>query len=92
VTCPQQLVSFLFPSKIFKFDMQTEEPVRDPKTGLCIEAGPNEAGEFMARIQDVAGIRNYQVCVWEVFALAVVLRGKLICGLVGWWWGVGLFG
>lgn len=39
-----------FPTYIVKFDIETEQPVRDPATGFCIEAAPGEAGEAIGRI------------------------------------------
>lgn len=41
-----------FPVFIVRFDVETEQPVRDPATGLCIECGPDEAGEAIGRIDD----------------------------------------
>lgn len=39
-----------FPVFIVKFDIETEQPVRDPATGFCIECAPGEAGEAIGRI------------------------------------------
>ncbi|PWN48564.1 putative FAT1-long-chain fatty acid transporter [Violaceomyces palustris] len=36
--------------KIIKVDPITEDVYRDPKTGLCVECGPGEPGEFIMRI------------------------------------------
>ncbi|CBQ72973.1 probable FAT1-Long-chain fatty acid transporter [Sporisorium reilianum SRZ2] len=36
--------------KIIRVDAITEDIYRDPKTGLCVECGPNEPGEFVMRI------------------------------------------
>lgn len=36
--------------KIVKVDAITEDIYRDPKTGMCVECGPGEAGEFVMRI------------------------------------------
>lgn len=37
-------------AKLFKVDPVTEELVRDPKTGLCIECAFNEPGEVLGKI------------------------------------------
>ena len=39
-----------FPVWLVKFDIETEQPVRDPATGFCIECAPNEAGEAIGKI------------------------------------------
>ncbi|CDR99812.1 probable FAT1-Long-chain fatty acid transporter [Sporisorium scitamineum] len=36
--------------KIIRVDAITEDIYRDPKTGMCVECGPNEPGEFVMRI------------------------------------------
>lgn len=36
--------------KIIRVDAITEDIYRDPKTGLCVECGPGEPGEFVMRI------------------------------------------
>ena len=41
-----------FPVFIVKFDVENEQPVRDPATGFCIECAPGEAGEAIGRIDD----------------------------------------
>jgi fatty-acyl-CoA synthase len=38
-----------FPTKLVKFDIETEQPVRDPR-GLCIACAPNEIGEAVGKI------------------------------------------
>ncbi len=38
------------PVYIVKFDIESEQPVRDPATGFCIECAPGEAGEAIGRI------------------------------------------
>ena len=38
------------PVYVVKFDIETEQPVRDPATGFCIECAPGEAGEAVGRI------------------------------------------
>lgn len=41
-----------FPVFIVKFDVETEQPVRDPVTGFCIECAPGEAGEAVGKIDE----------------------------------------
>ena len=38
-----------FPTKIVKFDVEKEQPVRDAR-GFCVECAPNEAGEAIGKI------------------------------------------
>ncbi|KAN0064862.1 hypothetical protein ACQY0O_001919 [Thecaphora frezii] len=50
-----KLASLVRPDfKIVKVDPITEDIYRDPKTGLCVECGPKEPGEFIMRIGDRA--------------------------------------
>lgn len=44
---------------IVRFDYETENPVRDPATGLCIVAERGEPGEAVARIRDMATYTDY---------------------------------
>ena len=41
-----------FPVFLVRFDIETEQPVRDPATGFCIECAPGEAGEAVGRIDE----------------------------------------
>ncbi|OKL57289.1 hypothetical protein UA08_07517 [Talaromyces atroroseus] len=36
---------------LIKFDMETEMPYRDPKTGFCVKAGAGEEGEAIGRVR-----------------------------------------
>ncbi|KAI9026985.1 hypothetical protein DFJ74DRAFT_662726 [Hyaloraphidium curvatum] len=38
--------------RLLKFDVDTEEPVRDPKTGFCIDAAPDEPGEVVGLLKE----------------------------------------
>ena len=40
------------PVFIIKFDVETEQPVRDPATGFCIECAPGEVGEAVGKIDE----------------------------------------
>ncbi|KAJ9608398.1 hypothetical protein H2200_007386 [Cladophialophora chaetospira] len=44
---------------IIRFDYETEQPVRDPKTGFCQVAGKGEPGEAIARITNMATYTDY---------------------------------
>ncbi|NWH09452.1 MAG: long-chain-acyl-CoA synthetase [Alphaproteobacteria bacterium] len=45
------------PTRIVKFDIETEQPVRDPVSGFCIECAPGEAGEAIGQITQQARTR-----------------------------------
>ena len=51
-------LEWLLPTRVVRFDVEREMPVRGPD-GLCIECGPNEAGEALGRISMRAG-RNFE--------------------------------
>lgn len=45
--------------KIAKFDVATELPIRDPKTGYCIPTSPGEPGELLGEIKDPKAFAGY---------------------------------
>jgi fatty-acyl-CoA synthase len=47
-------LEWLLPSRVVRFDVEKEMPVRGPD-GLCIECGPDEAGEALGGISKRAG-------------------------------------
>jgi fatty-acyl-CoA synthase len=47
-------IEFLLPARVVRFDVELEIPVRGPD-GLCIECGPEEAGEALGKISKRAG-------------------------------------
>ncbi len=47
-------MEWLLPTRVVRFDVEREMPVRGPD-GLCIECGPDEAGEAVGRISTRAG-------------------------------------
>lgn len=47
-------LQWLLPTRVVRFDVEREAPVRGPD-GLCIECAPTEAGEAVGRISDRAG-------------------------------------
>jgi fatty-acyl-CoA synthase len=51
-------LEWLLPTRVVRFDVEREAPVRGPD-GLCIECGPDEAGEALGRISARAG-RNFE--------------------------------
>ena len=48
----------MLPARVVRFDVEREMPVRGPD-GLCIECGPDEAGEAVGKISARAG-RNFE--------------------------------
>jgi len=42
-------VAHRFPTEVVRFDVETQEPIRDSK-GFCIRCAPDEAGEVIGRI------------------------------------------
>jgi len=44
---------------LIRFDYETEQPLRDPKTGLCQIAEKGEPGEAIARILNIATYTDY---------------------------------
>ncbi|OWP05437.1 hypothetical protein B2J93_7638 [Marssonina coronariae] len=44
---------------IVKVDPETEQPYRDPKTGLCVRAKIGEAGEVVGRVKNRALLAEY---------------------------------
>lgn len=54
------LLGSVLPQKIVKFDVESEEIIRDPNTGFCIECAAGEKGEFIAKIITTrSGASNY---------------------------------
>ncbi|MGZ5921831.1 MAG: long-chain-acyl-CoA synthetase [Rhizomicrobium sp.] len=47
-------IEWLLPTRVVRFDVEREMPVRGPD-GLCIECGPDEAGEAVGKISTRAG-------------------------------------
>ena len=44
---------------IVKFDVDTEQPYRDPKTGFCVKCRLGEAGEVIGRVKDRGLLTEY---------------------------------
>ncbi|MEO7053853.1 MAG: long-chain-acyl-CoA synthetase [Rhizomicrobium sp.] len=51
-------LEWLLPTRVVRFDVEREMPVRGPD-GLCVECGPDEPGEAVGRISMRAG-RNFE--------------------------------
>ncbi|CAH8591471.1 unnamed protein product [Dicrocoelium dendriticum] len=54
-----QSIKGIYPIYLIKMDPITEEPVRDPDSGLCIECEPNEPGQLIGRINNRNPSRFY---------------------------------
>merc|ERR1711971_611424 len=55
------ITSLISPSKIVKFDVENEKPVRDPSTGFCLECAYDEAGELINPIKTLpGGLPNFE--------------------------------
>ncbi|EED20673.1 bifunctional fatty acid transporter/acyl-CoA synthetase (FAT1), putative [Talaromyces stipitatus ATCC 10500] len=44
---------------LIKFDMETEMPYRDPKTGFCVKVGAGEEGEAIGRVRTRQALTEY---------------------------------
>src|SRR6185437_10143292 len=53
-----EYLEWRLPTRVVRFDVEREMPVRAPN-GLCIECGPDEAGEALGRLSKEAG-RNFE--------------------------------
>lgn len=51
---------WMVPAALIKVDEETMEPIRDPKTGLCIPCDIDEPGEFVVVTAGVYEIVNFQ--------------------------------
>ena len=61
--------NWIYPIGIFRYDVETEELIRDEKTGLCVPARPNEPGELLGLIKQNDPTR----CVQE-FLVYIICR------------------
>ena len=48
------------PLYIIKVDRETNEAIRDPVTGFCIETSPGEGGEFVGKIVRGDPIKDFK--------------------------------
>jgi len=53
------IAKLIYPVRLVSFDPVTEKPVRDPRTGRCIECGVGETGELVARIDSHDPLRSF---------------------------------
>ncbi|KUL83456.1 hypothetical protein ZTR_10956 [Talaromyces verruculosus] len=44
---------------LIKFDLETEQPYRDPKTGFCVKVGAGEEGEAIGRVRTRQSLTEY---------------------------------
>eukprot|EP01061_Rhynchopus_euleeides_P028583 TRINITY_DN465_c0_g2_i1.p2 TRINITY_DN465_c0_g2~~TRINITY_DN465_c0_g2_i1.p2 ORF type:complete len:648 (+),score=318.42 TRINITY_DN465_c0_g2_i1:234-2177(+) len=47
------LLQLLRPTHVLKFDVENEEPIRDAKTGYCLEVSDGTAGELVSPIKEI---------------------------------------
>ncbi|TPP60895.1 Long-chain fatty acid transport protein [Fasciola gigantica] len=69
-----QIIKGVYPIYLIKMDPTTEEPLRDPETGLCIECDENEPGQLIGRISKRSPVRQYDGYVSEQASEKKVLR------------------
>uniref|UniRef100_A0A183AQR3 AMP-binding domain-containing protein n=1 Tax=Echinostoma caproni TaxID=27848 RepID=A0A183AQR3_9TREM len=69
-----QVIKGVYPIYLIKMDPTTEEPLRDPETGLCIECDENEPGQLIGRISKRSPVRQYDGYVSEQASEKKVLR------------------
>ncbi|KAF3358299.1 hypothetical protein VdG1_02785 [Verticillium dahliae VDG1] len=66
-TAAAGMVGFAGPLKLYaeddtflvKYDVATEEPYRDPKTGFCVRAEAGEPGEAIGRVRSMDYLNDY---------------------------------
>ncbi|KAA0187890.1 Solute carrier family 27 (Fatty acid transporter) member 1/4 [Fasciolopsis buskii] len=69
-----QIIKGIYPIYLIKMDPNTEEPLRDPETGLCIECEEKEPGQLIGRISKRSPVRQYDGYVSEQASEKKVLR------------------
>ena len=57
---PGWLQDIVLPLYIIKVDRETNEVIRDPITGFCIQTAPGEAGEFVGKIVRGDPIKDFK--------------------------------
>ncbi|KAK4475042.1 hypothetical protein MN116_002137 [Schistosoma mekongi] len=72
-----KIIDGIYPCYIIKIDLNTEEPVRDPDTGLCIICQPNEPGHLVARINSNDPFRMFDGYVNSEASKKKVIRNVL---------------
>ena len=45
------IAPLIYPIALIRVDDETGEPLRDPKTGMCIRCRPGESGMFVSKIR-----------------------------------------
>jgi acyl-CoA synthetase (AMP-forming)/AMP-acid ligase II len=51
--------------RLLKFDVDTEEPLRDPKTGFCMDADADEPGEVVGLINETEENKKMQAATFK---------------------------
>lgn len=54
-----QIAPWLYPLRLVKMDMVTEQPYRDPATGFCVECDVDEPGQLVSRISRHSPLRSF---------------------------------
>ena len=57
---PGWLQDIVLPLYIIKVDRETNEVIRDPITGFCIQTAPGEGGEFVGKIVRGDPIKDFK--------------------------------
>lgn len=60
--------------------METQEPIRDPQTGLCQICSPNEPGELIGKISSFNPIRMYDGYLNKETSQKKILRNVIDTG------------
>jgi fatty-acyl-CoA synthase len=68
----------IMPTKIVKFDVENEKPVRDAKTGFCIECAVNEPGELVNPVRDMMDTGGGKISNFEGYTSKEATEKKLL--------------
>ncbi|CAL8077759.1 unnamed protein product [Calicophoron daubneyi] len=82
-----QVIRNVYPIFLIKMDPVTEEPIRDPNTGLCMECEPYETGQLVGKIRKGSPIHRFDGYVNKEASMKRILRNVFDQGDV--WFGSG---